>query len=76
MITLTSTQRTYLRAAVECDSITNDRLRLQVLNKLRDMDLLDIFDMEPSWNKNSHKIIYHFEITPAGRAALEGQAKL
>ena len=70
MIKLTQTQRTYLQAAIECDSINNQhRLRLQVLNRLDAMGLLEQFDMDASWGR---KIIYHFAITSAGKAALEG----
>lgn len=69
-VKLTPTQKTYLRAAIECDSVTNDRLRLQVLNKLRDMEMLEIFDMEAPTIKGSRKTIYHFMITITGRFAL------
>lgn len=68
MIKLTTTQRIYLQAAVDCDSINNHRLRLQVLNKLENMELLEKFDMDASWGR---KIIYHFVITAKGLEALK-----
>lgn len=65
---LTDHQRTLLQAAAECDSLNSKRHRLQDLNRLAKMGLIEAVDSEPDYSGNLRRSIVIFCITNEGRA--------
>lgn len=62
---LTDVQQACLMAMIDCDSVSSEDHRLQVLNRLAAMGLAEPFDSEPSYT--GKRVYVWFTITDKGR---------